>query len=582
MDRAGPRSGHRANDLTADLNVNPETPLSAQSRWGVFAYSSFVTILVATSLSSVGFAMFDTASAWLMTSLNPSPRMVSAVQVATTLPMFLLTLPAGALTDVVDPRRLLIVAQTGIVAVSIAFAAAVSAGAASPPWLLATSFMLGIGGALVAPAWLLIAPMLVPRSQLDSAIAIDNASYNVARAIGPAIAGFAIARFGNAVPFWCCCLGNLLLLMTLFWWRAPRRPKETLPAERFVSAMTAGVRYVRYSREMDATLIRGAAFFLFASAYLALLPLVARTQIGDGPEVYGELMAAVGVGSIIATFALNWLKARLGPNGVAALGTIGIAVSLFAFAAAQDPVTAFAASLLAGAAWIIALTAFFVSAQVSLPEWVRGRGLAIFLTVYFGALTAGSALWGEVASLRGVPFALAAAGVGALIAMALTWRWKLQAGTALDLTPSMRWRAPSFLNRFPDDQGPILAISEYRIDPKDSAAFLAVMHDISLERRRDGAYAWHVFEDPDEPGKVIETYLIHSALELKYRQTRVTVADQIMEEEADKFLTAPTEIRYLVAPQRRHRQWRKRRPGRAARPARGQAGADAQPVGPGG
>ena len=179
---------------------------------------------------------------------------------------------------------------------------------------------------------------------------------------------------------------------------------------------------------MDATLIRGAAFFLFASAYLALLPLVARAQIGDGPEVYGELMAAVGVGSIVATFALNWLKARLGPNGVAALGTIGIAVSLFLFAAAHDPVTAFAASLVAGAAWIIALTTFFVSAQVSLPEWVRGRGLAIFLTVYFGALTAGSALWGEVASVQGVPFALAAAGVGALIAMALTWRWKLQAG----------------------------------------------------------------------------------------------------------------------------------------------------------
>jgi MFS family permease len=547
----------------------------------VFSNSSFVVILVATSLSSVGFAMFDTASAWLMTSLNPSPRTVSAVQVATTLPMFLLTLPAGALTDVIDPRRLLIVAQAGIVAVSVAFAGVVSAGAASPPWLLATSFLLGIGGALVAPAWLLIAPMLVPKSQLDSAIAIDNASYNVARAIGPAIAGFAIARFGNAVPFWCCCLGNLLLLITLFWWQAPRRPKETLPAERIVSAISTGVRYVRYSREMDATLIRGAAFFLFATAYLALLPLVARAQIGDGPEVYGELMAAVGVGSIIGTFALNWLKARLGANGLAALGTIGIAVSLFVFAAAHDPFTALAASFVAGAAWIIALTTFFVSAQVSLPEWVRGRGLAIFLTVYFGALTLGSAIWGEVASLKGVPFALAAAGVGALAAMALTWGWKLQGGTSLDLTPSMRWRAPSFLNRVPDDQGPILAIAEYRVDPKDTPAFLAVMHDISLERRRDGAYAWHIFEDPDEAGKVIETYLLHSVLELKYRQTRVTMADQIMEEEADRFLTRPAETRYLVAPQRQHRQWRKRIPGRAALPARGEPGSGLQAPRPG-
>ena len=163
-----------------------------------------------------------------------------------------------------------------------------------------------------------------------------------------------------------------------------------------------------------------------------------------------------------------------------------------------------------------------------------------------------------------MPFALAAAGIGALIAMALTWRWKLQAGSALDLTPSMRWRAPSFLNRVPDDQGPILAIAEYRIDPKDIAAFLAVMQNIGLERRRDGGYAWHIFEDPDEDGKVTETYLIHSALELKYRQARVTMADQIMEEEAAGFLKAPAEARYLVAPQRHHRRWRKRIPGRTA------------------
>src|SRR5271156_6309324 len=162
---AGPRTGHRADDLTTELNVDPETPSSAQSRWGVFGNPAFVVILVATSLSSVGLAMFETASAWQMTSLNPSPRLVSAVQVATTLPLFLLTLPAGALSDVVDPRRLLIVAQVGIVAVSIAFAMVVSAGLAGPASLLATSFLLGIGGAPSAPAWLPLSPLLLPRTR---------------------------------------------------------------------------------------------------------------------------------------------------------------------------------------------------------------------------------------------------------------------------------------------------------------------------------------------------------------------------------------------------------------------------------
>jgi len=538
--------------LTTESNGNPETPLGAEPRWGVFGNSAFVVILVAIALSSVGLAMFDTASAWLMTSLDPSPRLVSAVQVATTLPLFLLTLPAGALSDVVDPRRLLIAAQVGIVAISIAFAAVVEVGLEGPTSLLATSFLLGVSGALSAPAWLLITPLLVPRSELDSAIAMDSASYNVARAVGPAIAGYAIAGLSISVPFWCCCAGNLVLLGALIWWRAPRRPIETLPAERLISAMMTGVRYVRYSREMDATLIRAAAFFPFASAYLALLPLVARHQMGNGPEVYGELMAAIGVGSIAATLALNWLKARLGSNGLAALGTVGTIVALFMFAAARDPVVALVASLIAGASWLITLTTFMVSAQVALPEWVRGRGLALFLTVYFGALALGSAVWGEVASLKGVPFALSAAGVGALIGMALTWRWKLQT-SALNLTPSLRWRSPAFLNRVPNDQGPILAIAEYVVDPKDGVAFLAAMQDISLERRRDGAYAWHIFEDPDEGGKMIETYLIHSALELKFRQARVTMADQIMEDQVTQFLKAPPQTRYLVAPQRRLR-----------------------------
>jgi Transmembrane secretion effector len=169
-----------------------------------------------------------------------------------------------------------------------------------------------------------------------------------------------------------------------------------------------------------------------------------------------------------------------------------------------------------------------------------------------------------------VPFALYAAGAGTLIGLALTWVWKLQTSEAQDLTPSMRWRAPCFLNRVTDDRGPILAIAEYRIDPKDSSAFLALMHDISLERRRDGAYAWHMFEDPDDEGKMIETYLIHSVLELKYRQARVTVADEMMEERASQFLKAPAETRYLVAPQRPLRsRWRKRFAARAARRSRG-------------
>ena len=546
--------------MTSELDLDPTTAPS-EPRAGLTHNPAFMVILIATSISSVGLAMFDTGSAWMMTSLNPSPRLVSAVQVATTLPLFLLTLPAGALSDVVDPRRLLIVTQTVAVVISVVFAATASFGLAGPASLLTTSFLMGLCGALAAPAWLLVTTLLVRTADLDSAVAVDTAGYNVARAVGPAIAGYAIAKLSIAVPFWCCCAGNLALLAALIWWRAPRRPKETLPAERLISAMTTGVRYVRYSREMDATLIRAIAFFPFASAYLALLPLVARSQTGNGAEIYGQLMAAVGVGSIMTTFALNGLKRRLGANGQAALGAFGTVVALFLLAAAREPILAFIASFISGAASIIALTTYFVSAQVALPQWVRGRGLAIFLTVYFGALTLGSAVWGEVATVKGVPFALACAGAGTLIGLALTWRWKLQTSEADDLTPSMRWRAPSFANRVADEEGPVLAIIEYLIDPSESAAFHAVMQDVSLERRRDGAYAWHTFEDPSEPGKVVETFLIHSLLELRYREARVTKADEIIEDRAAQFLKAPAQTRYLIGPHRRRRShwWKPRR-----------------------
>ena len=261
--------------------------------------------------------MFDTSSNWLMTSLNPDPMMVSAVQVATTLPMFLLTLPAGALTDIIDARRMLIGAQLAVTAVSIVFAAIVTLHLATPSVLLATTFCLGGSGALAAPAWLVVTPMLVPKSDLDSAIAINNTSYNISRAVGPALGGLAIAAFGIALPFWCFCVGNIAVLAALIWWRVPRRSRETLPAERLVSALRTGLRYARNNRDIDSTLIRAVAFFLFASAYWALLPLVARAQMHNGPEVYGVLLGMIGVGSILGLIRAQPPQGapRSGPSG---------------------------------------------------------------------------------------------------------------------------------------------------------------------------------------------------------------------------------------------------------------------------
>jgi predicted MFS family arabinose efflux permease len=562
--------------LSTESSVKSDAPAGRNWRWGVFGNLAFTVMLIASSASNVGFAMFDTSSNWLMTSLNPDPMMVSAVQVATTLPMFLLTLPAGALTDIIDARRMLIGAQIAVTAVSIVFAVVVTMHWATPAVLLATTFCLGGSGALAAPAWLVITPMLVPKRDLDSAIAINNASYNVSRAVAPALGGLAIATFSIALPFWCFCAGNIAVLAALMWWRAPRRARETLPAERLVSALRTGLRYARNNRDIDSTLIRAVAFFPFASAYWALLPLVARTQMHNGPEVYGVLLGMVGLGSILGSFALKSLKARLGSDRLATLGTLGTILALALYGAAREPVIAALASLIAGASWITMMTTLFVSAQLALPEWVRGRGLAIFLTAFFGAMTLGSAVWGKVASVEGVPAALFLAAAGAAIGMALTARWRLQTAAALDLTPSMHWRTPVFVYPIEDDQGPIMVTVEYMIDPKDLKPFLALIHEIGLERKRDGAYAWGVFEDTQLSGRIVETFLIQSMLELRHLRTRVTIADRMIEEQAGAFLKEPRRVTFLVAP-KRHRQ--KRRKGSKLLLARPEEAREPAPVG---
>jgi predicted MFS family arabinose efflux permease len=549
----GPGGAH----VSSDSIIRSDPSAGAGSRWGVFGNPAFTVILIASSVSNVGIAMFDTATSWLMTSLNPDPMMVSAVQIATSLPMFLLTVPAGALADIVDARRLLLGAQIAVSAIAVAFAAIVSLRLATPAGLLATTFVLGAASALAAPAWLLVTPMLVAKEDLDSAIAINNTSFNLSRAIGPALGGLTIAAISIDFPFWCYCFGNLALAAAVLWWRAPRRIQETLPAERLASAVQTGLRYVRHNRAMDATLIRAVAFFLFGSAYWALLPLVARTQMRNGPAIYGLLLGMIGLGSIIGSFWLNWLKERLGPDRLAILASAGTVAALAMYGAAREPVLATAASVVAGASWIVMMTTLFVSAQVALPEWVRGRGLAIFLTAYFGAMTIGSAIWGQIASAQGLPTTLYAAAAGAFLGMIVTWRWKLQTAAALDLSPSLHWRTPVFAQRVDDDQGPILVTVEYRVDPEDRASFLAAIREIGLERKRDGAYAWNVFEDTADIGRVVEIFLIQTLLELKHLRARVTNADRMIEQAAHRYLKEPPKVTFSVAPKRSRQRRRK-------------------------
>jgi MFS family permease len=543
--------------VSADLTPAAAPREFAVSRWGAFGHAAFAVIWTASIVSNVGTAMFDTASGWLMTSLNANPIAVSLVQVAVSLPLFLFTLPAGALADVIDSRRLLIVVEVAIIIIAGVFATMVALGLATPEALLLTNFLLGASGALSAPAWNAIAPLLVPRQELEGAIAANSVGYNISRAIGPALGGIVIAALGIAAPFWVFGVSNLGVILALLWWRSPRKSADSLPAERLTSAIRTGLRHAANNRYLRATLVRALAFFPFASAYWALLPLVARSQMVEGPQLYGVLLGALGAGAIVGSLALNGLKARLGPDRVVALGTLVTALALVLFGLAHDPPIAICACIVAGASWTVVLANLYVSAQIALPDWVRGRGLALFLTAISGAMTVGSVAWGQIAGMEGLSIAHFAAAAGVVLLIPLTWRWKLQTAIGVDLTPSMHWRAPVVAQKVENNQGPILVIVEYRIDPADRAPFLSAIKELGYERKRDGAFAWGIFEDVAVGGRFLETFLIESWLELMHQHERVTNADRLLEDHIRQLLTETPQITHLVASAERSRRSRR-------------------------
>jgi MFS family permease len=525
-----------------------DSPPVALSPWSPFRQTTFTVLWTATVIANIGTWMYNAASGWLMTSLNADPFMVSLVQVATSLPMFLFALPAGALADIIDKRRFLIVLEVATTVVSAIIAALVWLNLVTPGALLLFTFLLGAGAALTAPAWQSIVPQLVPKQTLAPAIAANSVGINISRALGPALGGVIIAGVGIAAPFWLNAVSNLAIIGALLWWRSPPMAINRLPAERFVSAIVTGFRHARHNRHLHATLTRAVGFFLFASAYWALLPLVARSQIAGGPELYGILLGAIGAGAVCGAFALPWLKTKLGPDRLVAAGTIGTVVTLVLFGLAREPVMALTASIIAGVSWIAVLASLNVSAQVALPDWVRGRGLAMFVTVFFGAMTVGSAVWGQAAGMIGLPDTHFIAAAGALIGIPLTWHWKLQTAAGIDLTPSMHWPTPLITHEVEYDQGPVLVTVEYRIEPANSEAFLSALERLAHERRRDGAYAWGVFEDAAEEGRFLETFLVESWLEHLRQHQRVTNADRILQNAVHQFhLDGAPKVTHFIA-----------------------------------
>ena len=497
----------------------------------------FAVLWAATVLGNVGSFMRDVASSWMVTELSASPAAVAMIQAAATLPVFLLAIPAGVLSDILDRRRFLIGIQVLLACVSGSLLLLSKSGALTVETLVALTFAGGIGAALMGPTWQSIVPELVPRADLKNAVALNSLGINIARALGPAAGGLLLASFGAAAAYGADVASYVFVIGALLWWKRPPAVDSGL-SEQFFGAFRAGLRYARSSRELHVVLLRAAVFFLFASSVWALLPLVTRGMLGGTAGFYGVMLGAVGAGAILGALLLPRLRRRLDADGLVLLSSLLSAGVMALLSVAPAQWIAVVLMLVLGVGWIIALTTLNGVAQAVLPNWVRGRGLAIYLMVFNGAMAAGSLAWGLFAQEVGIPVALLVGAAGLVAVSIVFHRVKLPTGEA-DLQASNHWPEPLLTAPVAHDRGPVVIQIEYRIRKHDIPAFLHAMRHVAAERRRDGAYAWGVAEHTGEPERVIEWFLVESWAEHLRQHQRESKADADQQAEAVRFHIGP-------------------------------------------
>ncbi len=518
------------------MSVSTITPTST---WSPLRQPVFRALWIASAVSSIGTWMHDVGAAWLMTSLSPSPFLVALMQAASSLPFFLLALPAGAIADVVDRRRMLLFTQAWMLAAAALLGVLTVTGITTPWILLILTFALSVGSAMNLPVWQAIVPELVAKEELSSAVTLSGIVVNLSRSVGPALAGIVIAAVGTAVAgtgavFLLNAASFVGVMLVLYQWQ--RTPQNSaLPAERFVGAIQAGIRYARFAPLLQTVLIRTAAYIFFGSALFALLPLLGRRELGLDALGYGIILGFWGIGGLAGAFILPQARQKTSIDRLVAGASVLMGAMMLLLGSIRNFYLVCGVMLLVGIASLTVMVCLGVSAQTSVPTWVRARAIATQMLVFQGCLALGSLLWGAIAQQYGISVALTAAGVGLVVSVVLTARYRLRCAEKLDLSASLHWHQPVHTIEPCPNDGPVLVTLEYRIDSANAEEFSKVMQALSQARRRDGAIQWGLYQDLSEPGRFVETMVVESWAEHRRQFERVTNADRAIEERARAF-----------------------------------------------
>jgi MFS family permease len=497
----------------------------------------FRSLWIASTVSNLGGWMQDTAGTWLMTVLTTSPLLIALMQTAASLPVVILGLLAGATADIFDRRCLLLFWQAWMLA-AVALLSVLTFFNIISPWVLLTlTFLLNIGAAMNSPAWQAIMPELVPREQLPEAVSLNSAGFNLARAVGPALGGLAVAAFthadtGAAWTFLLNSLSFVGVILVLYQWKRVPVFKSALPAERIFGSIRAGLRYVQYAPLLKAAFARTFIFTIFVSAVWSLLAVVAARDLHQGALGYGILNGSMGLGAVAGATLLPRVRRVVSADRIIVFSTCIFAATLLILAFVRYPLVIIPVLLIAGFAWTSTMSTFNLAVQISVPSWVQARALGAYQMVFAGGMAIGSVIWGLIAEHISTPVSLAVAAGGLLITLPFSARLPVLRGELPDFSPfRTKPQTPQLAIEPEMSHGPVRILIDYYVDEKDYNNFVHAIHKMKVVRLRDGAMRWGIFQDASDPRHLTETFIMESWIDYLRQRERFTTSDRTIRDQ---------------------------------------------------
>jgi MFS family permease len=497
-------------------------------------HKSFRMFYIGTIAAALGYMMQATVAAWVMATLTTSPLLIALVQTASTAPSLVIGLIAGTMADLVDRRRLILINMIVLAVSTVLLGVLTLFGWINPTLLLLLTFIVGASFTFYMPAQSASVNEFVARDELPRAIALSSVAYNVARAIGPAAAGFFAALISSGVSLLISAVFFGVMIYALAHWKSAERTLPGVP-ETLVSGVLSGLRYARHSMAMRTLIIRSLTFTICASALWALLPVIARDQLKLGAGGYGLLFTGFGVGAVVGALAVPRQMQQKSLNYVVTSGVVLWSVASLLIAASEITILALVGTACAGVAWVSVHASLSTGLQSSAPAWVRARAVAVGLISVQASLALGSIVWGAIAQVAGTQIALALSAGMLLLLHLLNRHVRVRMGSEADVTPGAKLPTLILTDEPDPDDGPVLIQVEYRIDPERRAEFLQRIHKLESIRRRNGATSWRVFRDLGQDDCFVERYVLESWAEYVRARGRMTMADRTLVDEIETF-----------------------------------------------